>query len=513
MWANNSPDTSSAHPYTSGPSLVLGCTVIRTSRAVFVAIVFAATLAFAQDELDLTAPVSAPEKKPAPKPTPKPAAAKPEATTDAELDLSSSADVKHTLLLPVIVRVTQSQGGFSGFDTKKTFDKFDFASHKKFVAALSKQLDGKVVSAEQTQALVVKEGLTIALAHTPAGIAKVAAAANAPTVVLLEFAKTGALVATIYDAEGAQKGEPVLVSNGSLAQKTADELGQSLGAALIALSKEKPAEASAVAATEPLPAPELQPAQVEEDLNDPPPEVTTQKKKGWSPDPDKTRVVAAVGVGGVTRDLSVTGPAASQLAQLKNGTVVGLGVFVQVQPLQFVEALAGSRWSDLEVEVNFRRALVKATGVEGASTGTTCAMSDDDFQVRGSYRVKVVDATYAPQVGVGAGWAQERTIFENCSLPLVSAGYSGVDAQLRVRQPLFRNVLALDAAIGPRFLLSAEGTNTKLSFAGEAWLELKPASVFYVRGGARGSRLSAELQDLSLAETRFFFAVEAGAYF
>lgn len=493
---------------------------MKSLRVASLALLLAAPVALGQDELDLTAPAT-PEKKPEPKAAPRPAAPKPAATPakpapapgEAELDLSSAADVKNTLLLPVIVRVTQSQGGFSGFDTKKTFDKFDYASHKKFVASLGKSVDGKVVSAEQTQSLITKEGLTVALAHTPAGIAKIAAAASAPIVVLLEFSKTGALVATIHDAEGTPKGEPVTISNGSLAQKTADELGQALGAALIALSKERPPEPAtpAVAAAQPLPAPEPQTAQVEEELDDPPPMEVNKRAQGWSPDPDRTRVVAAVGAGGVTRELTISGPAASQFAQLKNGTVVGIGLYVQVQPLQFLPSMAGKRWSDLEVEFNFRRALVKAKGVEGSSTGTTCAMSDDDFQVRGTYRFKVLDSTYGPQVGVGVGWSQERTIFENCSLPLVSPTYSGVDAQLRLRQPLFRNLLALDAAFGPRFLVGAG--DTSLSLSGEAWLELKPASVFYVRGGARGARLSAALTDLALAESRFFFAVEAGAFF
>jgi len=485
--------------------------VIHHTRVVLTSLVVCASTAFAQFELDLSSP--SPDKKDAKKVEPKKPVAKPAdkpaAKPDAvELDLSSSADVKAVLLLPPIVRVTQSQGGFSGFDTKKTFDKFDYASHKKFVASLSKQLEGKVLGAELIQGAIVKEGFTVALARTPAGLAKLAKATNVGFIVLLEFNKTASLVATIHDAEGVAKGEPLYVANaGSLTQKNGDDLATILGKALIDLSKEKPATAVATVEAPPPPSPP------EEDVNDSPPLEVKQAAKEWSADPDKTRVVVAVGAGAVLRGLSISGEAASQLAELRNNGVVGIGVYAQVQPLQFIPSIAGKRWADLEVEVNFRRAIVKATGIEGAAQGTNCSMTDDDLQIRGTYRFKVADATYAPSIGVGGGWSQERTLFDACTLPLVSATYRGIDAQFRFRQPLFRKLLSLDLAVGPRVLQGGEGTSTKLALAGEAWLELKPASVFFVRGGARGSRLSAELPGLSVVENRFFFALEAGAFF
>ena len=483
--------------------------MIHQTRVLFTSLVVCASSAFAQFELDLS---GSSEKKPDAKATEakKPAkvekaAPAPKPAAEVELDLSSTADVKSVLLLPPIVRVTQSQGGFSGFDTKKTFDKFDYAAHKRFVSSLQKPLGGKVVSPEATQAAIVKEGITIAMVRTPAGLSKLAKAANAGFIVLLEFSKTAALVATVHDPEGTQKGEPVSVSNaGSLTQKNADELAAVLGKTLVDLSREKPAGAPVVEA--PLPPPE-------EDVNDSPPEIVKEAPKTWSPDPDKTRVIVAVGAGGVLRGLTVGGEAASQLAELRSNGVAGIGVYAQVQPLQFIPSLAGKRWADFEVEVNFRRAFVRATGVEGSAQGTSCSMTDDDLQLRGTYRFKVADSTYAPSVGVGGGWSQERTLFDACTLPLVSATYRGVDAQLRVRQPLFRNLLSLDLAAGPRFLQGGSGTSTKLSLSGEAWLELKPVSVLFVRGGARGSRLSAELPGISITENRFFFALEAGAFF
>lgn len=473
--------------------------MIHQSRLLLLSLLVCASPALAQFELDLSSPT--PDKKADPKPEPKKQPAPAAKPADVELDLSSTADVKKVLLLPPIVRVTQSQGGFSGFDTKKTFDKFDFASHKRFVTALSKQLEGKVLAAEAVQASITKEGFTVALARTPAGLSKLAKASGAGFAVLLEFSKTGALVATIADAEGAPKGEPLTVSGG-LAQKNADELAPVLAKSLVELSNQKPA----VAVVEAPPPPE-------EDVNDSPPELVQEAPKTWAPDPDKTRVAVAVGVGGVLRGLTVGGEAAGQLAELRNNGVAGIGVYAQVQPLQFVGALAGKRWADLELEVHFRRAFVRATGVEGSVQGTSCSMTDDDLQVRGTYRFKVAESAWAPHVGVGAGWSQERTLFDACTLPLVSATYRGIDAQLRVKQPLFRNLLSLDLAAGPRILQSGGGTSTRLSLAGEAWLELKPVSVLFVRGGVRGSRMSAELPGISLVENRFFVALEAGAFF
>lgn len=481
-------------------------------RVVLALFVVCSSTALAQFELDLSGTEAKPDPKAAKKPAAKKDAVKPaepaKPADEPVLDLSTTADVKQVLLLPPVVRVTQTQGGFSGFDTKKTFDKFDFAAHKRFVGALQKALEGKVLAAEATQAVITREGFTVALSRTGAGRAKLAKAAGAAQVITLEFNKAGGLAAQVHDGEGEPQGEPFTVSNAAgLTQKHADEMGALLGKGLVELSKAKPVAAAAVVEA---PAPPL----VEEEVQDSPPlEVSQPAKKGWAPDPDKTRVVVAVGAGGVLRGLSVGGEAAGQLAELRNNGVAGIGVYAQLQPLQFISSLAGSRWADLELEVHFRRAFVRATGVEGAAAGTSCSMTDDDLQIRGTYRVKVASGTYAPSLGVGGGWSQERTLFDACTLPLVSATYRGIDAQLRVHQPLFRNLLALDVAFGPRLLQGDSLTAGRFSLAGEAWLELKPASVFFVRGGARGSRLSAELPGLSVTENRFFIALEAGAFF
>lgn len=489
-------------------------------RFLFTALVVCSSSAFAQFELDLTGGSEPKKAEPKKKVEPKKAEPRP---VEPEIDLSTAGAVEGVLLVPPIVRVTQSQGGFSGFDTKKTFEKFDLAAHKRFVTSLQKQLEGKVLAADVTANLIAKEGLTVALSRTPAGLAKLAAAAKVGFIVTLELNKTGALAATIHDSAGVAKGEPVLVSNAAgLTQKNADELSPLLSKALIEAAKvipPAPPTASTVRTCEQgcpggkVCDPTSNVCIDEEVIDAPPPDVVAPVAEAWRPDPDATRVAVAVGGGGVLRVLTVAGEASTSLAELRNGAVAGLGVYAQVQPLQFIPSLAGRRWSGLEVEVHFRRAFVRATVVEGAATGSTCSMTDDDLQVRGSYRFKVAEGTYAPLVGLGGGWSQERTLFDACALPLPSAAYRGIDAQVRYRQPLFRNLLALDLSFGPRILQGDSATATRLSMAGEAWLELKPVSVLFVRGGARGSRLWASQPGLSLVENRFFFALEAGAFF
>jgi hypothetical protein len=459
-----------------------------------VAVALVSATAVAQFELDLTD-----EKKPAQD--------KSKSQPVDELDFSTTANVKQVVVLPPIVRVTQSQGGFSGFDNKKSFDKFDLSAHKRLVAALQKQLEGKVLPAEATQAAMTKEGITVAMVRSGVGVAKMAAALSASLVVVSELSKTGAMSATIVDVEGKQIGEPTVVSNAAgLTQKTADECASALSRALVEASKPKVVEAPVAAAAAP--------AHPEEDVQDSPPsEVVSEVSKGWQADPEKTRVVVAVGGGGAFRDLSVSGAGAAQLAQLRNNGVVGVGLYAQVRPLQFIPSLQGGRFSDLELEVNFRRAFVRAIGTEGDVQGQSCSMTDDDLQVRGTYRVRVTNGAYSPWVGLGAGWSQERTVFESCRFPVVSAAYRGFDAQLRVRQPLYKKILSLDAAFGPRILQGDGTTTTRLSMSGEAWLELKPFSIVFVRGGARASRLLADLPNVALAENRIFFALEAGAFF
>ncbi len=468
--------------------------------------------------LDLTDSAPAPKKAPAKKAEPKkaPEAAPAPAEKSLELDLSSTADVKAVLILPPIVKVTSSTGGFSGFDTKKVSEKFDLAAHKRLVASFEKQLDGKVIPAELTANVLTKEGLTPATVRTPAGVQKLARATNVAFMVVTEINKTGALVGNIFDATGKQQGQPSFVNNATgITQKHADDMAAYVAKELVTASKAAAAAAAALAAANapkdvapPLPPPE-------DDVTEPVTEFATVNKKSFfDADPFKPRLVVSVGPGAVFRNAAVTGDRAASLAEVRSGGVVGLGVYAQLNPLQFIDATAGKRWSDLELEVNWRRAFVSAKGTEGSVEGQTCSMTDDDLQLRGTYRYRLGDeGTYLPSIGVGGGFSQENTLFA-CNFPVVSMTYRGVDAQLRVKQPLYKEMLALDFAFGPRFLFGGPSAQPGFSIGGEAWVEVKPISYLFGRAGGRISRLQvSDGAALSVVDTRMFFALEVGAFF
>jgi hypothetical protein len=309
-------------------------------------------------------------------------------------------------------------------------------------------------------------------------------------------------------------GTPSYANNAAgIPQKSADELARFVGKEVSTLAKQKAdADAAALAAKAPPPAP-LPPPPPEDEAD---PELSTTKSVvAWTPSASRVRVAVTVGPGAAVRDLSLSGDGAASLAELRNNGVVGLGVYAQLKPLELFDGTAGQRYSDLELEVHYRHAFVHAQGIAGAVAGQDCTMSDDDVQARLSWRYRLGSdaSSMLPSVGVGGGWSQEATLF-SCSLPVVSTTWRGVDAQLRVRQPLWRDVLALDLSVGPRFLVGGpDASRPGFSVSGEAWLELKPASVFFARGGARVSRLVAATDTLGVVDTRAFFALEVGAFF
>lgn len=446
-----------------------------------------------------------------PKKTEKAPKKKPEAAPAAkalELDLSSTADVKGVLILPPIVKVTSSAGGFSGFDTKKVSEKFDLAAHKRLVASFEKQLEGKVIPVDLTQSVIAKEGLTTAAVRTPGGMAKLAKATHVAYVVLSELNKTGALVGNVYDAEGQQQGQPSFVNNAVLiSQKQCDDLAGYVAKELATVAKA--AAAAAAAATPMVEAP----PPAEEELAEPVTEFVTQSNAPLlSADPSKPRLVVAVGPGVVMRSMQVSGAQAASLAELRTGAVFGLGVYAQISPLQFLTETAGKAWSDFELEVNWRRAFAAAKGLQGSIDGQTCSVTDDDLQLKATYRYKL-DGEYLPALGIGGGYSQERTLFA-CNLPVVSTAYQGVDLQLRVRQPIYKSLVSFDLSVGPRFLFSGPSASGRFSIGGEGWVDMKPYSYLFARAGGRVSRLQAvDGTSLAVVDTRMFFGVEVGAYF
>jgi hypothetical protein len=238
---------------------------------------------------------------------------------------------------------------------------------------------------------------------------------------------------------------------------------------------------------------------------------TVSKTSYFEADPSKPRLTVAVGPGAVLRNFDISGSQVASLAQLRSGGIVGLGVYAQFNPLQWFAATSGQRWSDLEFEVNWRHAFVTAKGTGGAVEGQTCSMNDEDLQLRGTFRYKLGDG-YLPSIGVGGGYSKEQTIFQ-CDLPVITTRFNGVDAQLRIQQPLYRQVVSLDLAVGPRFLFGGPSATPGFSIGGEAWVVARPVSYLFGRVGGRVSRLQiSDGTSLAVIDTRMFFALEVGAY-
>jgi hypothetical protein len=309
-------------------------------------------------------------------------------------------------------------------------------------------------------------------------------------------------------------GEPASVSGAAgVPERVADAVAALTVIRLTAAAKQKAeadlaAQALIAAAAPPPPAPPPVEDEVDPELTAP-----VAARAAWQPDANRVRAAVTVGAGAVLRGLELSGEGAATLAELRNGPVPGLGVYVQLKPLELFDGTAGKRWSDLELELHYRRAFVRATGVGGDLEGQSCTMSDDDVQARLTWRWRLGEHPLATSLGVAGGFSHEATLFA-CALPVVSTTWRGVDAQLRVRQPLWREVLALELSVGPRFLLGGpDAPRPGFSFGGEAWLELKPASVFFARAGVRASRLAAATDALAVVDTRVFLALEVGAFF
>ncbi len=431
------------------------------------------------------------------------------------LDLSAESTVKEVVLIPPIYRVASSEGGaFSGFQSAKVSEKLDSASHKRLVAALEKILGAKkVIATDATLAAIKKEGLSPAELRTPQGMAQLAKATGAAWVVYYDV-KSGVLSSAIYTLLGETTGKSAQISGvqvASLQPAQADELQKQIAAHLVALTQAKPELAKA-----PEPAPVAPPPAEEEVSGEVESEIARERaaRRGIveTVDSSRPRVVLAVGGGAAWRSQRVSGDAAPSLAELKNDTAPGLALYAQVSPLHFIEAFKDKPYSDLFIDVNWRHAFVRARAAGGSLDGQSCSVVDDEVQLRGNFRWRL--GGMLPSIGVGAGWAQERAAFTGCELPVVSAIYRGVDVQLRIKQPVFRDLVALDVAFGPRILIGGPlAPKTGLSLAGEAWLEAQPWSLLFLRGGARFFR-AVMSDDVGVAtqDVRAFFALEAGVH-
>lgn len=431
------------------------------------------------------------------------------------LDLSPESAVKEVVLIPPIYKVASTEGGsFAGFQSAKVTEKLDLASHKRLVTALEKALGTKqVISPEATTAAIAKENLKLANLRTAAGMAQLAKATNAAWVIFYDVNK-GVLAASIYTLLGETTGKTASISGmvvGSLTVAQADDLQKQLSKHLVALSQPKPEEVAAKPVEPPLPPPPAEEPEITGEVDS---EIARERAARRSvlesADLSRPRIVVALGAGAVMRNQSITGSAASSLAELKNSTAIGATVYAAVSPLHFFRAFDDKPYRDLFFDLNYRRAFIKATGTSGGLEGQTCGVVDDELQARANFRWRL--GGMLPAIGLGAGWAQERAAFTGCSLPVVSAIYRGVDVQLRIKQPLFRDIVTLDLAVGPRILVAGPlAPKTGLSWAGEAWVEARPIGLLYLRGGARFFR--AVLSDdvgVATADLRAFVALEAG---
>lgn len=432
------------------------------------------------------------------------------AQAELGLDLSPESQVKTVVLVPPVYRVTSSEGAFSGFSAAKTTEKLDAASHKKLAQALEKILGaGKVISTEATLQGIAKEKLTIAALRTPNGMAQLAKSTNAAWVVFYEFTR-GQLGASVYSLLGDMTGKAAQIINanpGSLTPAQTEDIQKKLAAHLVELTKAKPDEAR-VEAPAPPPAEEDVSGEVESEIAR---DRANRRSIIETVDLTRPRVVLAIGGGASIRNQLVGGDAAGSLAELRNDSAPGLAVYAQVNPLHFLERFRDTPYSDLFIDANWRRSFVRARG-SGSLDGQSCSVTDDEFQVRGNFRWRL--GGMLPSIGLGVGWAQERAVFTGCDLPVVSAVYRGVDLQLRIRQPLFRDLVSLDVAFGPRVLLTGPlAPKAGLSLAGEGWIEAKPWSLLFLRGGVRFFR--AVLSDdvgVVTADVRAFVALEAGVH-
>lgn len=432
------------------------------------------------------------------------------AQAELGLDLSPESNVKSVVLIPPIYKHSSSEGGsFAGFSSTKVTERLDTASHRKLVSALEKKLGkGKVISADATARAISKEGLKPAALRTATGMAQLAKATESAWVLFYSYSE-GTLSAAIYDLFGEATGKSaqvLQVQPTTLSAAKAEVLQQKLTEHLVELSKPKAEEVATKVA--PPPPEEEVTGEVESEIER---DQRAQRSIIHPTDLTRPRVLFAVGFGGSVRSQSLRGDLASDLSAQSTGALPGIALFAQVNPLHFLPGWSEGPYSDAFIDAHYRRSFMKATG-QGSLAGQSCSVLDDEFQIRGNFRWRL--GGMLPSVGLGAGWAQERSVYTSCSFPVASAIYRGIDVQLKVRQPIFRDWVALDVSVGPRALLTGPlAPKGGLSWAFEGWVEAKPISLIFVRGGARVFR--AVLSDgvgVASTDLRTFFAFEAGVH-
>lgn len=429
-------------------------------------------------------------------------------TMDLGLDLSPEGRVKTVVVAPPLYKGQGAPTGFAGVATKLV-DKLDFAVNKKLTVALGIKLGAdKVVAADKVQVAISKEGIKAASLRTASGLAQLAQATQASWVVYCETNKSG-LTASIYDGAGKASGKSVTLAGvqvGAISAAQLDKVVTELAAQLVELSKPSKEELQAQA---PPPPSDVGPDIAGEVESEIALERARRAEAQAVEARTRPRAVLAVGAGTSWGSQRPLGDSAQGLASLEGGASAGLALYAQVSPLAFVPSLADKAWSDVFVDLNYRRSLSRIQGVSAGLEGTSCPVTDDDFQLRANFRYRLGEG-YLPRVGLGVGWAQERQTV-GCALPVASGTYRGVDLQLRALQPIWQQKVGLDFAIGPRFLVPGPQATASVGFAVEAWVEARPVRLVFLRGGGRLFRAAvADGNGLSSIAVRAFLGLEAG---
>lgn len=370
---------------------------------------------------------------------------------------------------------------------------WDLDAYAQLVPALRDRFGGRVITAEQFAEASRKGKLTPQKVATPEGRGKLAHALAAERVVVLEPA-AGKLFAAVHlgpDAEVLREIACPAPTKGVWDRAAADAVAATLLQ-----------QAGAALGGPPPPAPPKVEAPLVSDVD------AELAREASRDDPAVGPRFAVVSAGPGAGLRSVTSSSAATLDTLDARALPALSLHGALYPLRLSPALSGERYSEVLLDVQYRKAFAEARG-----EAETCPVTDDALLLRGLARWRFDDG-YVPRVGLGGGWGFERSIVE-CDLPVPSADLRFADLLVTVAQPLMPEVVELELSGGPRLLFGGEATeSTSTGFSAEAWVTGYVGDVLHLRAGLRTTKLSAEGAGLSeLEELRTFAALEVGAYF
>ncbi len=371
---------------------------------------------------------------------------------------------------------------------------WDLEAFEQLVPALRDRFGGRVLTAEQVAEAAKRLKLTPQKVATPEGRAKLARALGAERVVVLEPA-AGKLYAAIHLGPNAEVLREIACP-APLKGVWDRALADAVAATLLA-------QAGAALGGPPPPPPPALPGPIAS--SDVDAELAREQRRDAPLAGPRLAVLSAGPGAGFRSSEARSGEA---LDTLDPRALPALSLHGALFPLRLSTALAGAAYSDVVLDVQYRKAFAEARGAT-----QTCPVTDDALLVRALGRWRFGDG-FVPRVGVGAGWGFERSIVQ-CDLPVPSADLRFADLLVTVAQPLAPELLELELAGGPRLLFGGEATEaTATGFSAEAFVTGYLGPYLHLRGGLRTSKLAAKGPGLSeLEELRTFAALEVGAYF